>query len=303
MGYCTKCGSKLLDGAMFCQFCGSQVVVAQSSKPAPETAPEPISEPIVPEAAPVETPIIEDIAPAEPEPLAEKPAEPTPSVVPVPVIPVVEQAPVAPADNEVFVEEIHSAADLEPVEPLQMRQFNTPPQPASREFDVPPLQAQQVGYQAPAQEYPTQYQSDYQTQYQASIAPAAQLPTNRSLGKFFWLSLITFGIYGLIIMTNISTDINLIATRRDGKKTMHYCLVYFLFSWLTLGILPLVWYTKLSTRISNELRARGIVYSFSAKHFWLWNILGACIICGPFIYYHKLLTAMNLLSADYNARG
>lgn len=133
--------------------------------------------------------------------------------------------------------------------------------------------------------------------------PVGQLPTNRSLGKFFWLSLITFGIYGIVIMSGISTDINIVAGRYDGKKTMHYCLVYFLFSWLTLGILPLIWYTKLSNRMGAELRRRGIAYSFSAKHFWLWNVLGACIVCGPFIYTHKLLTAMNLLCGDYNARG
>lgn len=133
--------------------------------------------------------------------------------------------------------------------------------------------------------------------------PIGQLPTNRSLGKYFWLSLITFGIYGLVIMSGISSDINIVAGRYDGKKTMHYCLVFFLFSWLTLGILPLIWYTKLSNRIGAELRRRGIAYSFSAKHFWLWNILGSCIICGPFIYIHKLLTSMNLLCADYNVRG
>lgn len=40
-------------------------------------------------------------------------------------------------------------------------------------------------------------------------------------------------------MSNISTDINTIASRYDGKKTMHYCLVLFIFSWLTLGIVPL----------------------------------------------------------------
>ena len=50
-------------------------------------------------------------------------------------------------------------------------------------------------------------------------------------------------------MSNISTDINTIASRYDGKKTMHYCLVLFIFSWLTLGIVPLVWNHKISDRI------------------------------------------------------
>ena len=71
-----------------------------------------------------------------------------------------------------------------------------------------------------------------------SNSPLLQLKTNRGLLKFILLSLITFGIYGIVVMSSVSTDINLIAGKYDGKKTMHYCLVYFIFSWLTLGIVP-----------------------------------------------------------------
>ena len=61
-------------------------------------------------------------------------------------------------------------------------------------------------------------------------SPVGQLKTNRSLLKFILLSIITFGIYGLVVMSAVSTDINTIAGRYDGKKTMHYCLVVFIFS-------------------------------------------------------------------------
>ena len=91
-------------------------------------------------------------------------------------------------------------------------------------------------------------------------------------------------------MSNISTDINTIASRYDGKKTMHYCLVLFIFSWLTLGIVPLVWNHKISDRIGAELTRRGIDYQFGAGTFWGWGILGSLILVGPFIYTHKLLT-------------
>lgn len=130
-----------------------------------------------------------------------------------------------------------------------------------------------------------------------------QLKTNRSLLKFILLSLITFGIYGIVVMSNVSSDINTIASRYDGKKTMHYCLVLFIFSWLTLGIVPLVWGHRLANRIGAELRRRGINYQFGAGTFWGWGILGTLIIVGPFIYSHKLLKSMNLLSADYNVNG
>lgn len=65
---------------------------------------------------------------------------------------------------------------------------------------------------------------------QNSPGPARQLKTNRSLLKYILLSIITLGIYGIVVMSNISSDINTIASRYDGKKTMHYCLVFFIFS-------------------------------------------------------------------------
>ena len=49
-------------------------------------------------------------------------------------------------------------------------------------------------------------------------APVVQLKTNRGLVKYILLSLITFGIYGLVVMSAVSTDINTIATRYDGKR-------------------------------------------------------------------------------------
>ena len=107
----------------------------------------------------------------------------------------------------------------------------------------------------------------------APSAPAVQLKTNRGLIKYILLSIITLGIYGLVVMSSVSTDINTIASRYDGKKTMHFCL---------LG---------------------GIGYSFGAGTFWGWEILGALIAVGPFIYLHKLFKAMNLLSEDYNTKG
>lgn len=136
-----------------------------------------------------------------------------------------------------------------------------------------------------------------------SSAPVGQLKTNRSLVKFILLSLITLGIYGIVVMSTVSTDINLIASRYDNKKTMHYCLVFFAFSVLTLGIVPLVWNHRISNRIGNELARRKISYNFNASTFWLWGILGCLILVGPLVYLHKLLSAMNLLAENYNING
>ena len=135
------------------------------------------------------------------------------------------------------------------------------------------------------------------------MRPAAQLKTNRGMIKTILLSIITFGIYSIVFYSNISTDINLIASRYDGRKTMHYCLLLFIVAPLTLGIGAVVWSHRLCTRIGYELYRRGIAYRFSAGAFWGWCVLGSLIGIGPFVFLHKLCKAMNLLSADYNARG
>lgn len=134
-------------------------------------------------------------------------------------------------------------------------------------------------------------------------APIRKLNTNRGILKYILLSLITFGIYGIVVMSGVSSDINVIAEKYDGKRTMHFCLVFFIFSWLTCGIVPLVWYHRISNRIGAELNRRNINYSFGAGTFWGWNVLGALIVVGPLIYLHKMFKAMNLLSEHYNVNG
>lgn len=123
--------------------------------------------------------------------------------------------------------------------------------------------------------------------------------TNRNLLKYVLLSLITFGIYSIVVLSHISEEINAEATPRDGKHTMHFLWICFVFSWLTGGIATFIWAHRISNRIGNELTARGCNYEFSAADFWLWDVLGSLIIVGPFIYTHKLLKSMNLINADY----
>ena len=127
-----------------------------------------------------------------------------------------------------------------------------------------------------------------------------QFRTNRSLAKFFFLGLITLGIYDLVVYSHISEEINEVA-KEDGKHTMHFCLIAFIFSWLTLGIAPIVWIHRLCARTGAELKRRGIAYDFGATDFWLWSVLGTYIIVGPYVFIHKHMTAMNLLNENYNA--
>ncbi len=137
----------------------------------------------------------------------------------------------------------------------------------------------------------------------APVAPVGQLKTNRSLLKLILLSLITFGIYGLVVWSAVSSDINTAASRYDGKKTMHYLLLLFIVSPLTLGIGALVWNHRLAKRIGKELTRRGIGYSVGAGTFWGWCVLGSLICVGPLVYTHKILKGMNLIAGHYNING
>ncbi|MCI5667631.1 MAG: DUF4234 domain-containing protein [Oscillospiraceae bacterium] len=136
-----------------------------------------------------------------------------------------------------------------------------------------------------------------------SNAPALKFKANYSLVKYIFLGLITFGIYPIVVMSSISERINIIASRYDNRRTMHFCLLAFLVTGITLGIGALVWYNNISDRIGAELRRRNIPIEFGASTYWLWNVLGSLIIVGPFIYLAKLFGAMNALCEDYNVKG
>ena len=127
-----------------------------------------------------------------------------------------------------------------------------------------------------------------------------QLRTNRGMLKYILLSLITLGIYGIVVMTKISMEIDEVATKYDNKSTMNYLLIYFIFSWLTLGIVPIVWMHRISNRIGNEQLRRTGNKDVSAGTFWGWNVLGSLIVVGPFIFLHKFFKAMNAVNNHYN---
>lgn len=132
--------------------------------------------------------------------------------------------------------------------------------------------------------------------------PLLQLPDRRGLGKMIFLGLLTLGIYPVVIFSRIVTELNLAASRYDGKRTMPYFAMVMLTP-ITLGIFPFVWMHKFCRRIGDELDRRNIDYRFGPSTFWLWNILGSLILVGPFVFLHKLMKSMNKINADYNVHG
>ena len=189
--------------------------------------------------------------------------------------------------------------------------FTAQQQPPQPQYQQPQYQAPQPQYQAPQPQYQApqpQYQAP-QPQYTQPQAPyqqpgpVAQLRTNRSLAKVFFLSLITFGIYGLVCFGNVTDDVNTVCSRYDGKKSMNYYLLFFIVGPITLEIATIVWMHNLCNRIGDELKRRQINYSFSAADFWLWGVLGSLILVGPFVFGHKFFKAMNQMNESFNTYG
>lgn len=128
-----------------------------------------------------------------------------------------------------------------------------------------------------------------------------KLQTNRNMWKLMILSVLTLGIYTIIFFIPFSFDLDKVAPKRDRSKTINFVFVYLL-ALVTFALVLDVWHYQVAARIEEGLAKRKIDYHFSRTDFWLWLIVGSFFLVGPFVYYHKLCKAMNLLCADYNER-
>ena len=166
----------------------------------------------------------------------------------------------------------------------------------------PPHEEPQASYQQTPYQQPAPEPAPAAPAAPAPWTPALKLPTDRGLAKFFFLSLITLGIYGIVVLSRVSTEINITASRYDGKRTMHLFAMTMLAP-ITLGIYAWVWEHQFSQRVGDEARRRGMATTFGAKTFWLWGVLGSLIIVGPFVYTHKLFKTFNYINDSYNRIG
>jgi len=135
----------------------------------------------------------------------------------------------------------------------------------------------------------------------AGVAPISPLKTNRHCWKFFLFTPLTLGIYPIVVMYTSVKALNTVA-QKDGRKTMNYIGFLFL-TVITAGIYYLIWNHQMAGRVNAELQRRGLPLTFGTGDFWLWDVLGTLFAFGPIVYFHKFLKVMNVLCADYNARG
>ena len=126
-----------------------------------------------------------------------------------------------------------------------------------------------------------------------------ELQTNRNMWKLMILNILTFGIYSIIFFIPFSFDIDKISPKNDRSKTMNYALAYVV-AIFTFAIVLLLWHYQMASRVEEALSKREIDYDFTTNDFWVWFFFGSFILVGPFVYFHKLCKAMNLLCEDYN---
>ena len=146
------------------------------------------------------------------------------------------------------------------------------------------------------------YDLDYEAAAKEKAHKEPVLKTNRSMWKLMILDILTLGIYNILFFIPFSFDLDKIAPKRDGSKTFNY-----LFAWIlaifTLNIVVWVWFYHITQRVEDALTERGIDYSFGTSDYWLWYLFGSLVFVGPFVYFHKLCTAMNLLCKDFNEKN
>jgi len=129
----------------------------------------------------------------------------------------------------------------------------------------------------------------------------AKLKTNRNMWKLMILTILTLGIYSIASFMPLSFDLDKAAPKPDRSKTMNYLFAYVI-SLFTFSIVLIIWNYHIAERIEEALAQRNIEYEFSTSDFWIWYFVGSFFLVGPFVYFHKLCRAMNLICADYNEK-
>ena len=139
----------------------------------------------------------------------------------------------------------------------------------------------------------------YNYDYEEKEYKPEKLKTNRKMWKLMLFSILTLGLYTIVFFIPFSFDIDKVAPRRDGNRTMNFVFAYIL-ALFTFNIVMDVWHYQIADRVEEALSKRNITYDFGTGDFWGWFVFGSLILVGPFVYFHKLCKAMNLLCESYN---
>jgi hypothetical protein len=128
------------------------------------------------------------------------------------------------------------------------------------------------------------------------------LKTDRSLGIYILLTIVTCGIYSYYFIYQIAHDIN-IACDGDGDETGGL-VKYLVLSFITCGIYSWYWEYKLGNRLAQNAPRYGLQFQENGTTVLMWLIFGS-FICGigQFIAMHILIKNSNSICMAYNQRN
>lgn len=127
-----------------------------------------------------------------------------------------------------------------------------------------------------------------------------RLKTNRGVIKYILFTIITLGIYPLILHYGMARDLNQIC-EGDGKRTAGL-LKYIIFTILTLGIYSFIWSYAYAERMANNASRYNVTIREHGSTILLWQLVGLLLFgIGPLVAMHMQLSNLNKLAEAYNA--
>ena len=124
----------------------------------------------------------------------------------------------------------------------------------------------------------------------------------RSGVGFIFLGIITLEIYPIVVLSHVRKEVNELNENNGVKKQMPFILAYLL-GFITCGIVPLVWATRMAGKIEIAALERKITSpSISKAFFACWIIFGSYIVVGPFIAFHRFFKVLNAVESYENQR-
>lgn len=168
---------------------------------------------------------------------------------------------------------------------------------------------QQGGFQNPQQRQAPTNPGQAQQQQQAIVRQTSTsqndiygegpVRTDRSIGVYILLSLVTCGIYGFWFIYQLAKDVNQMCSA-DGKTTAGLG-VYLLLCIVTCGIYSYYWMYQIGDRLQRNAPRYGMQFTESGTTILVWCIL-AVFTCGigAYVAMYLIMKNANAMAGRYN---
>lgn len=124
------------------------------------------------------------------------------------------------------------------------------------------------------------------------------LKQSRSLVLFILLNGVTFGIFAIFFWQGLNNDLNKVQ-RKYNKKQMPYICAWLL-GFVTFGIIPLIWFIKLTMRLYEQTDLDKIRKHGSLEMNFIFKYLLFFTIVCPFIALYWDIKNSNEICQNYN---